>query len=78
MPDQTDHAGTAALSICEALLLAMNDRKLLPEHEIVGVLRDAAASHENAVGTELETEKHRAVADLINAIIAGGNSVRRL
>lgn len=73
----SEHAGQAALSICEALLLAMNDRGVLPEHEIVGVLRDAAASHENAVGTELEMEIHRAVAELINAIIAGGNSVRR-
>ena len=72
-----EHAGEAALSICEALLLAMNDQGVLPEHEIVGVLRDAAATHENVVGTESETEWHRAVADLINAIIAGGNSVRR-
>ncbi|SEN26640.1 hypothetical protein SAMN04488077_11469 [Roseovarius tolerans] len=65
------------LSICETLLLAMNDHGLLPEHEIVG-LRDAAATHENAVGIEFETERHHAVSDLINAIIAGGNSVRRL
>jgi len=78
MSTASEHAGQAALSICEALLLAMNDRGLLPEHEIVGVLRDAAATHENAVGTDHETENHRAVADLINAIIAGGNSVRRL
>ena len=72
-----EHAGQAALSICEARLLALNDRGLLPEHEIVGVLRDAAATNENAVGTDLEMERHRAVADLINAIIAGGDSVRR-
>lgn len=77
MSTANDHAGLAALSICEALLLAMNDRELLPENEIVGVLRDAAASHANAIGTTTETEMHRAVADLINAIIAGGNSVRR-
>jgi hypothetical protein len=77
MSTTSEFAGQAALSICEALLLAMNDRGLLPEHEIVGVLRDAAATHENVVGTELETESHRAVADLINAIIASGNSVRR-
>jgi len=77
MSTESEHAGQAALSICEALLLAMNDRGVLPEHEIVGVLRDAAATHENAVGTEPETEKHQAVADLINAIIAGGHSVRR-
>ncbi len=77
MPDQTDCSGMAALSICEALLLAMNDHGLLPECEIVGVLRDAAAAHENAVGPDAEIEVHRAVADLITAIIAGGNSVRR-
>ncbi|MCV2864382.1 hypothetical protein [Defluviimonas sp. WL0075] len=77
MSTASKHAGLAALSICEALLLAMNDRGLLPEHEIVGVLRDAAATHENAVGTKIEMEQHQAVAELINAIIAGGNSVRR-
>ena len=77
MPDQTDYAGMAALSICEALLLAINDHKLLPEREILGVLRDAAATHENAVGPDAERETHRAVADLINLIISGGNSVRR-
>lgn len=77
MSTASEHAGQAALSICEALLLALNDRGLLPEHEIVGVLRDAAATHENAVGTELEMERHRAVAEMINSIIAGGNSVRR-
>jgi hypothetical protein len=77
MSTANEHAGQAALSICEALLLAMNDRGLLPEHEIVGVLRDAAATHENAVGTELEMEHHLAVVNLINAIIAGGDAVRR-
>lgn len=77
MSTLSEHAGQAALSICEALLLAMNDRGMLPEHEIIGLLRDAAASHENAVGSERDMEDHRAVAALINAIIAGGNSVRR-
>ena len=76
MSTASKHAGQAALSICESLLLAMNDHGLLPEHEIVGVLRDAAATHENAVGTEVEMERHRAVAELINAIISGSNSVR--
>ncbi len=70
-------AGQAALSICEALLLAMNDRGLLSESEILGVLRDAAATHENAAVGAGEPGKHQAVADLINGIIAGGNSVRR-
>ena len=72
-----EFSGQAALSICEALLLAMNDGGLLPEHEIIGVLRDAAATHENAKGSGAEMETHRSVAALINQIIAGGNSVRR-
>ena len=55
----------------------MNDRKLLPEHEIVGVLRDAAATHENDGRHRTDGEMHQAVASLINRIIAGGNSVRR-
>ncbi len=71
-----DIPGQAALSICESLLLAMKARGVLPEHEIVGVLRDAAATHENAITTEPDTESHKAVATLINTIIAGGYAVR--
>ena len=77
MSDQRDPAGMAAFSICEALLLALQDRDLLPEHEIVGVLRDAAATHENAQGPEIERKVHRATANLINEIIVGGNLSRR-
>lgn len=78
MSDNDTHSGIAALSICEALLLALNDARVLPEREIMGILQDAAASHENAKGTtEADVEMHIAVATLINRIIAGGNSVRR-
>ena len=77
MPLHSDYSGMAALSICEALLLALNDHNLLPEREILGILRDAAAAHENAVAPEGSREAHQAVAELINRIIAGGNSVRR-
>ena len=77
MPDRKDYSGAAALSICESLLLVLNDRKVLPEDEIVGVLRDAAAAHEAAIGLDGDDETHRKVASIINLIIAGGNSVRR-
>ena len=77
MSDHHDPAGMAALSICEALLLAMNDSSLLPEPEIVGVLRDAAAIHENANGSEVGQDTHAAAANLINEIIVGGNLSRR-
>jgi hypothetical protein len=45
MSTASENAGQAALSIFEALLLAMNDRRLQLEDEIVGVLRDAAVTH---------------------------------
>lgn len=77
MREKDEYSGRAALAICESLLLCMNDHKLLPEAEILGVLRDAAATHENAAGPDVDTEMHEAVALLINRIIAGGNSVRR-
>lgn len=71
-----DVAGTAALAICESLLLALNDANILPEKEIVGVLKDAAAAHEGATKGKNDA-LNTAVAALINGILAGGNSVRR-
>ena len=75
MPLQPDVAGQAALAICESLLLALNDRKILPEREIIGILQDAAAAHESV--SDGDPEMHRAVARLIEKIITSGNSVRR-
>ncbi|WP_339951211.1 hypothetical protein [uncultured Albimonas sp.] len=75
MPRSDDIAGAAALSICESLLLALNDGGILKEHEIIALLQDAAATHEAA--TDGDREVHAAAAALINGIINGGNSVRR-
>lgn len=75
MTQSSDIAGHAALAICEALLLALNDRRILPEREVIGILQDAAAAHETAEG---DPALHQAVAQLIGRIIDGGNSVRRL
>nr|WP_321524968.1 hypothetical protein [uncultured Cohaesibacter sp.] len=69
-------AGIAALSICESLLLALNDQKILTEAQILGVLEDAAAAHENVAKSAPDPETHRQISDLINKIITGGNSVR--
>jgi hypothetical protein len=76
MSNVHDVAGVAALTICEALLLALNDRNILPEREIVGILKDAAAAHSPAPDRG-DGDMHKAVADLINGIIDGKNSVRR-
>jgi hypothetical protein len=77
MTKRNDYSGMAALTICESLLLALNDHEILPESDIMGVLSDAAATHENAVETETDGAAHEAVAILITKIISGGNSVRR-
>lgn len=77
MSQHNTDAGMAALSICEALLLALNDAHVLPESEIMGVLQDAAATQENAGGSDFEVTQHKAAAALINRIIDSGNSVRR-
>jgi hypothetical protein len=77
MSERSEHAGMAALSICESLLLALNDHKVLPEREIIGVLQDAAAAHKNSAELGINRESHLGAARLIKNIIAGGNSVRR-
>ena len=71
-----DVAGTAALAICESLLLALTDRKVLPQSEIVGILTDAAAAHENPPPGE-SAALHAGVVSAINGILAGGIAGRR-
>ncbi len=75
MPKHAECAGVAALSICEALLLAMKDRDVLPEHEIVGLLDDAATTLEQAGGSPAEREMLRAAARLVRAIISERNRI---
>ncbi len=75
--DPQDIPGNAALTICESLLLAMNDLDIISERKIIGILQDAATTHEEAPKGDGHDEMHKAVALLIRKIISGGNSVRR-
>lgn len=77
MPHAPDVPGLAALAICESILLALNDRKILPEIEILAILVDAAAAHSNVPEGDGKIATHHAVSALIQQIIDGGNSVRR-
>ncbi len=77
MPITSDVAGLAALSICESLLLALKDRKILPEDEIMGILVDAAAAHTNAPAGPGQTATHKAVAARIQNIIDTSTSARK-
>ena len=70
-------AGHAALAICESLLLALSDRDLIDEAEVLGILQDAASAHRAAIPLARgDSATHEAAATLIEAIVAGGNSVR--
>lgn len=77
MSEDSTYAGMAALSICESLLLALNDAQLLPERHIIGILEDAVTAHENVDESDSDIDTHKKVAEMINGIITGGNSVRR-
>ena len=69
-------AGAAALSICESLLIALNDLKIIDDKETRAVLTDAAETHRIAMPGSPNPEEHRAIADLIDRIVDGKNSVR--
>ena len=77
MSELPDIPGLAALAVCESLLLALNDRKVMPESAIVGVLRDAARAQEDAAPGDGMEESRLAAAGLLHKIIDGHNSVRR-
>ena len=71
-PDNTI-AGAAALSICESLLIALNDLKIIDGRELRAILQDAAETHHNAVPGSSNPDEHRAIASLISRIMDGKN-----
>ena len=77
MAEIADIDGRAALAICESVLLAFNDRNVLTEKVIMGILRDAAQQLENTRFQDARAPAHLSAAKLIRNIISGRNSVRR-
>lgn len=70
-------SGVAALSICESLLLALGDLKIMDEKEVMGVIADAANAHREARGSAKDEALHQEVVAILDKIVASGNSVRR-
>ena len=70
--DGTDKttAGAAALSICESLLIALNELKIIDDKKARAVLEDAAATRRNAIPVSSNPDEHRAVAAVIERINA--------
>jgi hypothetical protein len=78
----TEHArfndadGTAALGICESLLLALTDLKIISEQDARDLLTVVATTHDEAAAASAIPQKHQAVVDILQRILAGKNGVR--
>ncbi len=70
--------GAAALSLCQSLLLALQDRKILENAEVNGLLEDVVSAHRNAAADGEEPEFNNAVADAVSSIIRTEDPVRAL
>jgi hypothetical protein len=68
--------GMAALGICESLLLALTDLKIVSEQDARDLLTDVVTTHTEAAALSATPENHQAVVDLIQRILAGKNGVR--
>lgn len=68
-------AGRAALAICESLLLALTELKVLGDHDARGVLEDAAATHRGAESTASGDAIHNEAAHMIENIISVRNAL---
>jgi hypothetical protein len=73
----TDADGIAALGICESLLLALTDLKVISGENARDLLTDVATTHSKAADTSTSPETHRAVVRIVQRILAGKNGVRR-
>jgi hypothetical protein len=71
-----DAEGTAALGICESLLIALTELKIISEQEARDLLTDVATTHDEAATTSQLPNKHQAVAEIVRRILAGKNGMR--
>ena len=75
-PRFSDADGTAALGICESLLLALVDLKIVSEQDVRDLLTDVASSHDAAATLLQPPEENSAVAAIVRRILAGKNGLR--
>jgi hypothetical protein len=68
--------GMAALGICESLLLALTDLKVISETDVRDLLTDVATTHNEAAAASELPEKHQAVVEIVQRILTGKNGVR--
>ena len=78
----TEHArfneadGMAALGICESLLIALTELKVISDQDARDLLTDVATAHDAAADASQTPERHWAVAAIVQRIRDGKNGVR--
>jgi len=77
----TEHArfdeadGAAALGICESLLLALTDLKIISEKHAQDLLTDVVTTHREAAAASPAPAKHRAVVEIVERMLIGKNAM---
>ena len=71
-----DADGMAALGICESLLLALTDLKIITDKDARDLLADVATTHAEAATTSADPANHRAVVAIVERILAAKNGLR--
>ena len=62
--------GLAALALCESLLLALKERKVIGNHDLRDILADVVTTHNEAASISEKPEVHHAVVELVQRISA--------
>ena len=75
--DRDVAAGCAALTICESLLLALTELKVLDHCDARGILEDAAVTQRGAASAAQDTAVHQEAAHLIERITLIRNAMPR-
>jgi hypothetical protein len=70
-------AGLAALGICESLLLALTDLKLISAQDTHNILTDVLTTNSEAATLSATPAGHLAVVEIIGKILAGRNGTPR-
>jgi hypothetical protein len=68
-----DAEGLAALGICESLVLALTELKIISELNARDLLTDVSTAHSNAAVASVAPERHQAVVAILQRILAGKN-----
>jgi hypothetical protein len=72
-----DAEGIAALGICESLLLALTDLKIISEKDARDLLTDVATTPHEAATAPQTPQKHQAVVEIVQRFLAGKNGMRQ-